>query len=209
MTHAIVLPGGGYETLAAHEGRPVAAWLEGLGMTADVLNYPVKARHPVPLDAVLEAVARARADGASRVGLVGFSAGGHLAGLAALARAEHAPVDFAILGYPIVSMERNVYPSAADTLLGPDPTSRLRAETSLDRLVTDAAPPMFIWHTSEDAYVPVSETYLLADALNRAGVSHTVHVFAHGPHSLGLAHGAGEAEQWTQLAERWLRGVIS
>jgi dipeptidyl aminopeptidase/acylaminoacyl peptidase len=92
-------------------------------------------------------------------------------------------------------------------LLGPDASDEQRAETSLDKVVSAVAPPMFLWHTAEDAYVPVSETYLLAGALTRAGVAHTTHVFAHGPHSLGLARGAGDAERWTGLAEAWLRGL--
>lgn len=205
-----MLPGGGYQELAAHEGEPVAAWLRQQDVEAEVCDYPVNARHPGPLDAVRETVAKARAAGVSRVGLVGFSAGGHLAGLAALGQQMDpiTRVDFAILGYPIVSMERNVYPSAGDTLLGPNASPALRAQTSLDKLVTNTAPPMFVWHTSEDEYVSVSETYLLATALSGADVPHTVHVFAHGPHSLGLARHSGEAEQWTGLVERWLRATI-
>ena len=104
-------------------------------------------------------------------------------------------------------MERNVYPSAGETLLGADPSPLLRAQTSLDRLVTAAAPPLFVWHTAEDANVTVAETYRLVAALAQAGVTHTTHVFAQGPHSLGLAIGAGEAEQRTMLAEPWLRRV--
>jgi acetyl esterase/lipase len=206
-THAIVLPGGGYQVRVEHEGDPVVAWLTSLGMSAAVLDYPLNSRHPAPLHSVREAVRAAHSENHARVGLVGFSAGGHLAGHAALTQGRELAdrIDFAILGYPIVSMEHNVYPSAGETLLGPDPSPLLRAQTSLDRLVTAAAPPLFMWHTAEDANVTVAETYRLATALAQAGASHTTHVFAHGPHSLGLAIGAGEAEQWTTLAEAWLR----
>jgi acetyl esterase/lipase len=206
-THVIVLAGGGYQVRAEHEGEPVVAWLRSLGLSAAALDYPLNARHPVPLLAVQDAVRAAHAEGHTQVGLVGFSAGGHLAGQAALTQPGDPEnrIDFAILGYPIVSMECNVYPSAGDTLLGADAGPVLRAQTSLDRLVTAAAPPLFVWHTAQDANVSVSETYRLAAALANAGVAHTTHVFAHGPHSLGLAVDAGEVEQWTALAEVWLR----
>ncbi len=97
-------------------------------------------------------------DGHQSVGLVGFSAGGHLAGHAALTQSPDRAdrVDFAILGYPIVSMQRNVYPTAGNTLLGPDASPALKKQTSLDKIVTAAAPPIFLWHTAEDAYVPVA-----------------------------------------------------
>src|ERR1700761_6581342 len=104
--HVIVLPGGGYQTLASHEGQPVAEWLTQLGLSAEVCEYPVRCRHPAPLQAVADAIRRARAVGHERVGVIGFSAGGHLAGLAALTSpgGSMTAVDFAILGYPIVSM---------------------------------------------------------------------------------------------------------
>ncbi len=204
--HAIVLPGGGYQVRAAHEGQPIVRWLQSIGLSAAVLDYPLNARHPKPLESVRVAVQAAHAAGHQSVGLVGFSAGGHLAGHAALTQTPGRAnrVDFAILGYPIVSMQRNVYPTAGEALLGPNASPALRRQTSLDKIATAAAPPMFLWHTAEDVYVPVTETYRLVTALAEAGIPHTTHVFAHGPHSLGLATGAGDAEQWTTLAARWL-----
>jgi hypothetical protein len=79
----------------------------------------------------------------------------------------------------------------------------------LDALVTPSAPPFFIWHTAEDIYVPPEHTYRLARALAANDVAHTVHVFAHGPHSLGLARGAGDAEIWTTLAASWIAERIA
>ena len=209
--HVIVLPGGGYQALVAHEGRPVVDWLRFNGFSASVLEYPLRQQHPAQLQAVRRAVSAAHAEGHSRVGVIGFSAGGHLAGLAALTQPNQAEdqIAFAILGYPIVSMERNVYPSAGETFIGRDASAALRASTSLDRLVTPAAPPFFVWHTSEDRSVPVSETYLLGSALAVVGVPHTTHVFAHGPHSLGLAVGSEEAAQWPALAEAWLARTLT
>jgi acetyl esterase/lipase len=205
-THVIVLPGGGYATHAAHEAEPIARWLGEIGLQASVFRYPLNVRHPAPLDALRAEIRDRRAEGAGRIGLIGFSAGGHLAGLAALApgAGPDAAVDFAVLGYAITSMETETYRPARLILLGEDASPELRRSTSLDALVTPASPPFFVWHTAEDAYVPPEHTYRLGAALAANEVPHTVHVFAHGPHSLGLAEGAGEPEIWTTLAEQWI-----
>jgi acetyl esterase/lipase len=204
--HFIVLPGGGYATHAENEGKPIADWLGELGIRGTVLRYPLNARHPVPLDAVRSEVRRLRATGTARVGVIGFSAGGHLAGQAALSDAStpDTRVDLAVLGYPITSMEMETYRPARLILLGEDAPPELRRATSLDALVTAAAPPFFVWHTAEDPYVPVEHSYRLAAALAAQDVPHALHVFSKGPHSLGLARGAGEASAWTELAEAWL-----
>ncbi len=202
----IVLPGGGYAAHATNEAEPVAAWLEGLGVDASVFRYPLHARHPAPLEALRGEIRRIREAGARQVGIVGFSAGGHLAGLAALAPGGNADesADFVVLGYAITSMETETYRPARLILLGEDASPQLRRETSLDALVTPSAPPFFIWHTAEDIYVPPEHTYRLAAALAAHVVPHTVHVFAHGPHSLGLAEDAGETALWTTLATSWM-----
>ena len=205
-TDVIVLPGGGYAEHVAHEAEPVAAWLEGLGVRASVFRYPLHTRHPAPLEALRAEIRRRREAGAERIGVIGFSAGGHLAGLAALApsadRAE--TVDFVVLGYAITSMETETYRPARIILLGEHVSRQLRRETSLDVLARPSAPPFFIWHTAEDGYVPPEHTYRLAAALAANHVPHAVHVFAHGPHSLGLAGGAGDAAGWTALAASWI-----
>jgi acetyl esterase/lipase len=202
----IVLPGGGYATHVAHEGEPIVRWLNGLGVRASLFAYRLLVRHPEPLDALLAEIRRLRDGGAERIGLIGFSAGGHLAGLAALAPGADPGerVDFALLGYPITSMETETYRPARLILLGEDATPELRRATSLDALVTDSSPPFFMWHTAEDAYVPPEHTYRLAASLAAHGIPHTVHVFAHGPHSLGLAQGSGDAAAWTTLAASWM-----
>src|SRR6204780_2131768 len=206
-THMIVLPGGGYAQHAPHEAEPVASWLGEIGVAASVFRYPLNVRHPEPLDALRAEIRARRATGAQRIGLIGFSAGGHLAGLAALApgAAPEETVQFAVLGYAITSMETETYRPARLILLGEDASPELRRSTSLDALVTPEAPPFFIWHTAEDPYVLPEPPYLLASALAASNVSHAVHMFAHGPHSLGLAHNAGEAEIWTTLAAAWIR----
>jgi acetyl esterase/lipase len=205
-THVIVLPGGGYAQHVAHEGEPIAGWLHGLGVRASVFRYPLMVRHPGPLNALRAEIRRLRDEGAARVGLIGFSAGGHLAGLAALAPGADVgeAVDFAVLGYAITSMETETYRPARLILLGDDASPELRRETSLNALVTDSSPPFFVWHTAEDAYVPPEHTYRLAASLAAHGVPHATHVFAHGPHSLGLARGSGDAAAWTVLAASWI-----
>jgi acetyl esterase/lipase len=205
-THFLVLPGGGYADHVGHEAEPIVDWLAGLGIPASVLRYPLHARHPIPLDAVRAEVRRLRASGIARVGLIGFSAGGHLAGQAALSDGE---IDLVVLGYAITSMTMETYRPARLILLGEDATPELRRTTSLDALVTSSAPPFFIWHTAEDPYVPVEHSYRLAAALAAHDVPHALHVFTHGPHSLGLAHGAGEPSAWTALAAAWLSARLT
>jgi hypothetical protein len=140
-THMIVLPGGGYAENAAHEAEPVANWLSEIGVQASVFRYPLNVRHPVPLDALRAEIGRRRAAGAQRIGLIGFSAGGHLAGLAALApgATPEETVQFAVLGYAITSMETETYRPARLILLGEDASPQLRRSTSLDSLVTPVA----------------------------------------------------------------------
>ena len=199
--HVIVLPGGGYERHAAHEGEPVARWLRTLGFDSSVLLYPVNAQHPAPLDAVRARVAQLRADGVERVGIIGFSAGGHLAGHAAVSGL----VDLGILCYPVVSMLTPTHAGSRRVLVGRPAWPWRRAALSLERLVTASTPPLFVWHTANDASVSVDHTYRLARSLGREGVEHAVHVYPSGPHGLGLAQGAGLPERWTAECEAWLR----
>ena len=201
-SHIIVLPGGGYHRHAPHEGEPVVEWLGSLGYAASTFLYPVGVRHPQTLDAVTAEIRRVRATGADRVGLLGFSAGGHAAGLAALTSTER--VDAAILGYPVVSMLLETHAGSRENLVGLDAAPALREATSLEKLVTASAPPFFVWHTAEDAAVPVEHSYLLGAALADHGVPHSLHVFPRGKHGIGLAQDTGTAEAWTALAGMWL-----
>lgn len=203
----LVLPGGGYGMLAAHEAEPVADWLRGLGWDAEVVRYPVApARHPEALDTVRARIRELRSEGRERIGVLGFSAGGHLAGSVALTPGEpEGKPDFAVLCYPVVSMTDGPHEGSLENLLGTD--RALAADLSLERLVTSAAPPMFLWHTSDDSAVPVRHSYLLAQALAESKVPHELHVFATGSgrHGLGLAEGTGAPAAWTDLCAEWLR----
>ncbi|TCN35473.1 prolyl oligopeptidase family protein [Kribbella orskensis] len=113
-------------------------------------------------------------------------------------------VDFAVLGYAITSMETEIYRPSRIILLGEDASPEARRSTSLDVLVSPSPPPFFLWHTAEDVRVPPEHSYRFAATLARYDAPRTVHVFAHGPHNLGLAEGAGDASGWTALAEAWM-----
>ena len=202
--HMLVLPGGGYQFLAEHEGEPVAQWVRELGLEASVFDYPVETRHPGPVDAVRAEVSRLRAAGIDRVGLLGFSAGGHLAGHAALSGGGSGRPDAAILCYPVVSMVTATHGGSRSRLVGPHASAQLCRQASLELLVTADSPKFFIWHTATDETVPVEHSYLLGRALAASKVDHELHVFPHGEHGLGLAADSGAASQWTTLCAAWL-----
>lgn len=207
----LVLPGGGYRVHAPHEAQPIVDWLGAQGWHARIVDYPLNATHPSPLQAVSREVVRERAAGAHRVGVIGFSAGGHLAGLSALAAdpASGERPDFAILGYPVVSLVDGPHTGSRTVLLGEDadPTDPSVAEVarslSLETLVRPDSPPMFVWHTAEDDVVPVRHSYLLGEALAAARVPHELHVFPGDVHGVGLAVDT-DAAAWTRLCADWL-----
>ncbi|MEV4803121.1 alpha/beta hydrolase [Nonomuraea sp. NPDC049421] len=220
----VVFPGGGYHHLADHEGAPVARWLNGLGLAAYVLRYRLAPhRHPLPLLDAARAVrwvrhhASAHGVDPARVGVLGFSAGAHLAGLLAtepgpaLPEGPHDAIDradprpgLAVLGYPVTVLDG--HRGSADNLLGPDAPASLRAELSLPGRVSAATPPMFLWHTADDESVPVAGTLELAGALARHGITQELHVYPNGRHGLGLAAGENPtAADWTARCAVFLR----
>ena len=212
MTRTIlVLPGGAYSHLSDKEGEPVAEWLRSLGWDARVVRYPIKARHPGPLDFLRAEIAAERVAGAEMVGVLGFSAGGHLAGHAAFApdsTPEQRP-DFAVLCYPVVSMLTTTHVGSRNNLLGEDADHAARAAVSLERLVTPEAPPVFIWHTAVDEAVLITEhAYPLATALHEHGVPHELHTFYEGEHGVAMRDDI-PATQWMPLCAEWLAGIAA
>lgn len=219
----VVCPGGGYGRLAPHEGEPVARWLVGLGIAAFVLRYRVAPhRHPVPLGDAQRAIrfVRAGADESGvaglPVGVLGFSAGGHLSasvgvfndsgdqqGADAVGRASCRP-DALVLCYPVITFGEARHQGSTDNLLGPDADADRRAAVSLERHVSPQTPPTFLWHTADDASVPVDHSLLFAGALGRHGVPFALHVYPHGRHGLGLAHADPIVGSWTKLCATWL-----
>lgn len=215
----LVLPGGGYARQADHEAEPVAEWLASLGIHAFVLRYRVAPdRHPAPLTDAKEAMLHIRSGShgpavdPARVGVLGFSAGGHLAatlstavstGVAHLDVAAAIP-DLAVLCYPGVSYTHNVHQGCVDNLLGGSPPPELLAGLSAERRVTAETPPAFLWHTADDEAVPASHSLTYAQALVDAGVPAELHVFPHGRHGIGLGAGVPGADHWPALCAAWL-----
>ena len=221
----VVCPGGGYEMRADHEGEPIALWLNTLGISAFVLRYRVAPyRHPAPLWDVQRAIryVRSRAEDwhldAGRIGILGFSAGGHLAASAATlydgGDAEAAdPVerqssrpDLAVLCYPVISLKDGItHEGSRLNLLGPNPGEELLAKLSCEENVTADTPPTFLWHTSDDEAVSVQNSLLFASALNRNGVAFDLHVYEKGHHGLGLASDDEHVRSWTAVCATWLK----
>ncbi len=215
----VVLPGGGYGGLAPHEGAPVAEWLNGNGVTAFVLRYRLgpKYHHPVELGDAQRAIRYVRAHAADwkvdphRVGILGFSAGGHLASTAAThfdegdAKAEDAVErqssrpDVQILIYPVVTMGPGGHGGSARNLLGDKPTPELLELLSNEKQVTAKTPPAFLVHSTVDKAVPVSNSDNYAEALKTAGVPYE---YVRGEYG---GHGFGVKEFWTKPCEEWLR----
>ncbi len=226
-TGVVVCPGGGYGMLAMdHEGRQIAEWLNSLGIAAFVLKYRLgpKYHHPVELGDAQRAIrlvrSRAREFGIApdRIGIWGFSAGGHLASTAEthfdagradatdpVERAGSRP-DFAILAYPVISMKSPfAHAGSRQNLLGDNPDPKLVELLSNETQVTAETPPTFLFHTADDPVVPVENSVLFFEAMKKAGVPGELHVFEHGPHGVGLAQTHAALSIWPTLLANWLR----
>lgn len=232
-TGVVVCPGGGYGMLAMnHEGRQVANWLNSLGMAAFVLKYRLGPRyhHPVELHDAQRALRMVRAHAAEygiapdRIGIMGFSAGGHLASTAGthfdagnpedndpIQRASSRP-DFMVLGYPVISFTTQyTHRGSLVNLLGEHPDPKLVESLSNELQVTPQTPPTFLFHTTEDKSVPVENSVLFYLALRKAGVPAEMHIFERGPHGVGLALADPELAMWPVLLANWfrLRGLLT
>ncbi len=226
-TAVVVCPGGGYSHLAMdHEGDQVARWLNSLGVAAFVLKYRLgpKYHHPVELGDAQRAIRTVRARAGAyrvmpdRVGIMGFSAGGHLASTAAthfdggnamaadpIDRASSRP-DFAVLCYPVISFTTPyVHRGSLRALLGDNPDPKLVESLSNELQVTAQTPPTFLFHTSDDPVVPVENSLLFYQALRKAGVPAELHVYEHGPHGVGLAATDATLGTWPARLADWLR----
>lgn len=215
-TAVIVCPGGGYAALAMnHEGRQVANWLNSLGVTAFVLKYRLGPRyhHPIELGDAQRAIrivrSQAQEFGISpdRVGIMGFSAGGHLAATAATHFETGTRPDFAILAYPVISFTAPyTHKGSEKNLLGDNPDPKLAEELSAELHVTAQTPPTFLFTTSADTGVPAENSIAFYLALHKAGVPAELHVFERGPHGVGLDLGDPALSEWPRLLANWLRG---
>lgn len=226
-TGVVVCPGGGYAKLAMdHEGRQVAEWLNSLGVAAFVLKYRLapRYRHPAPLEDAKRALrlVRSRAGefriAPDRIGVWGFSAGGHLASTLAthfdagnpaaadpIERVSCRP-DFAILAYPVISFASEyAHKGSRRNLLGDNPDPALVENLSNEKQVTAQTPPTFLFHTNEDQGVPAENSVLFYLALRRAGVPAELHIYERGRHGVGLAPDDPVLSSWPQRLADWLR----
>lgn len=224
----IVCPGGGYRGLADHEGEPVAEWLAGLGIESFVLRYRLGPRHthPAMLDDASRALrtVRARADewdiDPARIGILGFSAGGHLASTLAthfdmgnrhspdpIERQSSRP-DAVVLIYPVITLQAEfTHMGSRLNLLGPEPHADLLALLSNETQVTPQTPPAFLVHTTDDAGVPCENSLQYALALRQAGVPCELHLYAHGPHGFGMGTNDPVLSTWPGHCAAWLGGL--
>ena len=225
----VICPGGGYGSLAAHEGEGYAPWLNQQGITAFVLKYRLGSsgyRHPRMLEDAARAMRMVRFHAEewkldpNRVGIIGSSAGGHLASTLlthfdagqpdAADPIEHLSCRPAlgVLCYPVITMGDGTHRGSRDNLLGQDPSPELIQDMSNQLHVTKETPPCFIFHTYEDAAVPVENSLEFAAALCRAKVPFELHIYEHGAHGMGLgtiSADTGHMHEWTHECQRWLK----
>ncbi|QGZ41501.1 alpha/beta hydrolase [Pseudoduganella flava] len=225
-TAVIVAPGGGYVRLSNdREGTQYATWLSTLGVTTFVLKYRMQEfGHPAPLQDVLRAVRLLRSRAAefhidpNRIGVMGSSAGGHLAASAGtlfdhpagrtrndLDKVSARP-DFLMLMYPVIAMEGPAaHMGSRKALLGEKPSPELVQLMSVDKQVTSRTPPTLLIHTQADAAVPVENSILFYQALTKAKVPAELYAFEQGGHGMGMRDGLANASMWPRRAEEWLR----
>ena len=228
-TAVVVCPGGGYGGLAVdHEGKQIAQWFNAMGVSAFILEYRHRGRgygHPAPLQDAQRAIRAVRARAAefkidpARIGIMGFSAGGHLASTAGTHFDKGKPdakdpvervgcrPDFMILCYPVIALgEDCTHRGSQRNLLGENPDPELLRSLSNEKQVTAETPPTFLIHTDEDTGVPPENSVQFYLALRRAKVPAELHVYRTGRHGLGLAASTPGTATWPKNCEDWLRG---
>ena len=230
----VVCPGGGYGGLAGHEGKDYALWLNDRGITAFVLKYRLGSagyRHPAMLNDAQRAIRLVRSKAAewkidqNKIGIMGSSAGGHLASTAvthfdAGNPAAADPVekfssrpDLGILCYAVITMGDLTHKGSRKNLLGDNPSPELVKLLSNEQQVTKDTPPCFLWHTRDDKVVNVRNSLDFAEALLKNGVPFDLHIYQHGPHGMGLGtkpDGLGKFQAdkllpWTTDLNFWLK----
>lgn len=216
----LVCPGGGYGMLAMdHEGKQVAEFFNSFGVTAFVLKYRLGPRyhHPAMLDDAKRAMRIIRSRAAElhldpgHVGVMGFSAGGHLASTLSTHYGPGERPDFSILVYPVISSNtKYTHKGSFRNLLGESPDPALLDSLSNDKQVTPQTPPAFLFHTDSDTGVPPENSVLYYLALRAAGVPAELHIYAKGQHGVGLAPKDPVLSSWPARLKDWMqiRGII-
>ncbi|MDR8391706.1 alpha/beta hydrolase [Aliifodinibius sp. S!AR15-10] len=226
-TGVVIYPGGGYVHLAMEkEGYKVARWLNELGVAAFVVKYRLGERynHPSQINDAQRAIRTVRANASQwgvekdKIGILGFSAGGHLASTAgthfdfgdpsaanSIDRQPSRP-DFMVLIYPVVTLELDyTHRGSRHHLLGENPDEGLVQYLSNEKQVTDQTPPAFIIHGTNDTAVPVQNSLQLYESLIDHDIPVEMHLFEDGPHGFGLAPDDPELSTWPDLCESWMR----
>lgn len=228
-TAVVICPGGGYANLATdHEGKQIAEWFNAIGVAGFVLEYRHNGRgyqHPAPMLDAQRAIRTVRARAKDwnidpqRIGIMGFSAGGHLASTAAthfdqgdeksddlIERVGCRP-DFAVLCYPVIVMgDLPTHAGSQRNLLGENPDPKLLRSLSNEKQVTPQTPPTFLFHTDEDTSVQPEHSMRFYLALRKAGVPAELHIYRSGRHGLGLAPGVPGTSTWPDRLKDWLQG---
>jgi acetyl esterase/lipase len=210
----IVLPGGGYVFRSEQmEGVEIAQWLNDNGIAAFILNYRLQ-RHPVPLSDVQSAIRYIRNHATEfniqpdSIGVMGFSAGGHLAASTATMFTADSRPDFAVLAYPVIYMDGPfTHTGSALSLIGDNPSQAVIDQVSPHKQVTADTPPVFVWAPRTDTVVPWENSKAFADALAAKGVEHALHLFPEGGHGSALARDEEYASAWPGLMLEWLNSL--
>lgn len=222
----VICPGGGYVIKSFdHEGIQIAKWFNSIGVSAMVLDYRLNPyKHPVPLYDVKRAIRYARSkakeygyDG-DKIGVMGFSAGGHLAASAGTLKGDYgyahidetdelsARPDFMVLCYPVISFVEYAHYGSFVNLTA-EQSLKTAVELSADKNVDSDTPPTFLWHTSGDNGVPVENSLNMAAALSRYKIPFEIHTFKDGPHGQGLCDDYPYSAMWIKVCENWMKSM--
>jgi len=221
-TAIVICPGGAYNHRAGHEGNAVGEWLNSVGVSAFVLEYRVAPyRAPVEGADVQRAIRMVRkiADdyGIKQIGVMGFSAGGHLAATVSVHYDKQlyettdevdllsARPDFTVLCYPVIDLHEDRPCESRDNLLGKQPEEVALDFYSPHLHVTKDTPPAFLWHTTEDKGVPARNSMIYAMALAEHNTSYELHIYQGGGHGQGLALTNPYLHRWTDAMVRWMK----
>jgi acetyl esterase/lipase len=228
----LIFPGGGYGILAYDwEGTDIAKFLNGKGIAGIVVKYRLpsdisqKNKHQVPLIDAQRAMRLVRSNAdlfhldTKKIGILGFSAGGHLAStlgtrfdskvyvpLDAIDN-ETARPDFVVLGYPVITFGNKTHKGSKKNLIGEDPSKEMIDRYSNEKNVTEHTPATFLFHASDDTAVSVENSLLFYKALNKEGVSATMHIYPKGGHGFSLARNDAHLRGWTERMFEWLESL--
>jgi len=214
-TAVVICPGGGYEILSwLKEGVEIAQWYNSIGVTAFVLKYRLRQYgHPHSLSDALCAIEYVRTNAVKycidpqKIGITGFSAGGHLAACASVHFQPQSRPNFSVLVYPVISMiEPYGHGGSMKNLFGQNSYDGLAEYYSAERQVKDNTPPAFLVHTAQDTVVDVQNSIAYYSALRRKGINTEMHLYHHGPHGFGMKDSiCSAAGDWPGRCEKWLR----